>query len=118
MKGYRGFDINGREIFYVPQNFILTHSGRSIRVDIDPSHLEELTLFFINTSINPNFVDSIKIPDRLLKEFRSSCFKGSFSYYSNAVEIFEYFEELNRLKKDVNPCTFFEYSVSKGYPVD
>jgi len=115
MKGYRGFNKSGEEIFYVPQNFILIRKGRSINVDSDVNHLEELTLYFNENPIDKKIVDSVNLPKELLSEFREYCKKNNFLFYKKALEIRDYFCDLIKLNNEMKNRSFCEFAVSKGY---
>lgn len=118
MKGYHGFNLNGEEIFYVPQNFILKKTGRSIKVDSNPSHLEELTLHFSKKKINKEFTDEVIIADSFLKKFQKHCFNNNPNSYLVALEIFDYSLDTIKLNSALAGRSFKEFSVTQGYNWD
>jgi hypothetical protein len=115
MKGYYGFNSEGHEVFYVPQNFLLKKSGRKIVVDSDPSHLEELTIYFSENKNNLSFAESVQLPDCLLRKFQRYCRGGNPASYLVANEIFDYLKDMSRLKSVIKKKNFFDYIVGQGY---
>lgn len=99
-KGHKGFNSRGEEVFYVPQNLILICSGRKISVDNNPSHLEELGLYFSEFPVSNQVVDTLDLPEILLSKFRDYCNIDNANSYQIALEIRDYFEDMMKLGKN------------------
>jgi len=115
MKGYMGINLKGEEIFYVPRNFILNQCGRSIVVDSNPNHLEELGLYCLENPINEKFVDVVDISEKMLSEFQAFCENNHFNSYQKALEIFDLAKDFVQLNEADPNKNFVRYAVNQGY---
>ena len=115
MKGVLGFDWReNRDVLYVPRNFILFLESKKLTLDFDPSHLEELSLYFNEKPINPRFVDIIDLPERLLKEFRNLSYVRNPDVNKKALEIYMYAKDLANLNHHKKNLSFLEYAMIRG----
>ena len=114
MKGYLGFNNKFEEILYVEQNFVLTFSGKSPKLDTNKNHLEELTLYFSENPVDPGLARSIEVPEELLDKFRRYFNKCDANLYPVALEIFDYCKNLDRNKKLTNNDAL-GFAIRMGY---